>query len=121
MNPKIVITRRSRAGSHARILAACILAAAVVAHVDLARGQSRGELLYSTHCIACHTAEVHWRDKRLATDWESLKQQVRRWQANAGLGWSDDEIDDVARYLNLRHYNFPTPHRQADLLRRAKE
>lgn len=120
MSAKIV-TWRSRAGGPAQMLAACTLAAAVMAHAGLAQGQSRGELLYSTHCIACHTAEVHWRDKRLATDWESLRQEVRRWQANAGLGWSDDEIDDVARYLNLRHYNFPTPHRQAALLRRTNE
>lgn len=24
---------------------------------------SRGELLYSTHCIACHSTQIHWREK----------------------------------------------------------
>ena len=70
---------------------------------------SRGELLYATHCIACHTTEVHWRQKRLAVDWGSLNQQVRRWAGNAGLGWSDDEIVEVARYLNAVHYRFAMP------------
>lgn len=28
----------------------------------------RGELLYATHCIACHSDKVHWRDKKLVTD-----------------------------------------------------
>jgi len=74
---------------------------------ELAR--SRGELLYATHCIACHTTEVHWREKRLATDWASLLQQVRRWAANAGLGWSDAEVDEVARYLNSTLYRYSAP------------
>jgi mono/diheme cytochrome c family protein len=68
---------------------------------------ARGELLYTTHCIACHSAEVHWRDRRLAGDWESLTAQVARWQSNAGLGWSRDEILDVVRYLNATYYRFP--------------
>ncbi len=70
---------------------------------------SRGELLYATHCIGCHTAQVHWRDKRLATDWPSLRKQVSRWQANTGLGWSDDDIVAVTRYLNDLYYRFPAP------------
>ncbi len=28
----------------------------------------RGELLYTAHCIACHNAQIHWRNKKLATD-----------------------------------------------------
>jgi mono/diheme cytochrome c family protein len=35
-------------------------------------GEPRGELLYSTYCIGCHTAQIHWRDKTLATDWTIL-------------------------------------------------
>jgi hypothetical protein len=35
--------------------------------------------------------------------------QVRRWAQNAGLGWSDDEIADVAGYLNAVHYRFAAP------------
>ncbi len=74
---------------------------------------SRGELLYSTHCGGCHSQEVHWRDRKIARDWTSLRAQVRRWQANAGLGWSEQEIVDVTRYLNGQYYHFAPPHRQA--------
>jgi mono/diheme cytochrome c family protein len=84
------------------VLAACILAGAA----GSARAESRGELLYSTHCIACHTTQVHWRDKKLATDWNSLKVQVRRWQAVAALGWSEEDVLDVTRHLNERFYGF---------------
>lgn len=69
--------------------------------------QTRGELLYSTHCITCHTAIIHWREKKLATDFQSLETQVRRWQSNSSLGWSEDEITDVTHYLNRTYYYFP--------------
>lgn len=69
--------------------------------------ETRGELLYAAHCIACHAAEIHWREQKLSTDWNSLKAQVRRWQASIGLAWSDEEIADVARYLNATYYDFP--------------
>jgi hypothetical protein len=71
--------------------------------------QSRGELLYSTHCIACHTQQIHWRDQKLVTDWASLDGQVRRWARNTGLSWSDSDVVEVARYLNALHYHFPAP------------
>ena len=69
-----------------------------------AQAQSRGEMLYSTHCITCHTTEIHWRDKSLVTDWNTLKVQVKRWQGVAMLGWSEADILEVARYLNQIHY-----------------
>jgi mono/diheme cytochrome c family protein len=68
---------------------------------------SRGELLYTTHCIACHSTEIHWRDKKIAKDWVGLKAQVRRWQGVAGLAWSNRDIVEVARYLNAHHYHYP--------------
>jgi mono/diheme cytochrome c family protein len=68
---------------------------------------SRGELLYTTHCIACHNDKIHWRDNKIAKDWIGLKAQVRRWQGVAGLAWSDRDIVEVARYLNARHYHYP--------------
>jgi len=68
---------------------------------------TRGELLYTTHCVACHNARVHWRDQRLAKDWNGLRAQVRRWQAIQKLRWSDADVDEVARYLNTYYYDFP--------------
>ena len=69
--------------------------------------ETRGELLYSTHCVACHTTQMHWRNDRQAFDWDSLKFQVRRWQDNAGLAWNDADIAEVSRYLNETIYHYP--------------
>jgi mono/diheme cytochrome c family protein len=70
------------------------------------RPASRGELLYANHCVECHSTQMHWRDQRLARDWDSLKAQVRNWQGKAGLGWSEADVDEVASYLNGTIYGF---------------
>ena len=85
----------------------------------------RGELLYSTYCNGCHTTEVHWRTKKRAYDLASLNYQVRRWQDNISLGWSDEDVAAVATYLNGRYYHFPSPQTKqsddADAARRFAE
>jgi hypothetical protein len=80
--------------------------------------QSRGELLYTTHCISCHTTQMHWRNDKQAYDWDSLKVQVRRWQKNASLQWSEADITEVSRYLNETIYRYPTPVARAELVSR---
>lgn len=69
----------------------------------------RGELLYTTYCVACHSEQLHWREKQVATNWTRLVAEVRRWQINGNLDWSNDDTDAVARYLNILHYRYPLP------------
>jgi mono/diheme cytochrome c family protein len=101
--------------SHTRSLicrAALVLAAAMVGTWAQAQPtpesvSTRGELLYSTHCIECHTTQMHWRAQRKAVDWDTLRFQVGRWQGVVSLGWTETDIDDVSRYLNDTIYKFP--------------
>lgn len=91
---------------------AAVLAAAVVftqAHAQGTPDPTRGQLLYATHCIECHNSQMHWRDKRLATDWASLQAQVARWQATALLNWGEADIVEVTRHLNRAIYRFTPP------------
>ena len=87
------------------LLSVCLIIPAVA--YAQSEGAQRAELLYTTHCIACHNDKIHWRDRKAATDWASLKTEVRRWQGVSGLVWSDDDIIEVARYLNVRYYHYP--------------
>ena len=87
----------------------CLLLA--MAPAAQAQSPSRGELLYSTHCGACHSTQMHWRENKLATTWETLKVQVRRWQGVARLEWGEAEVEEVARYLNETIYRYPEPAR----------
>jgi mono/diheme cytochrome c family protein len=86
-----------------------------LAYTQVKPSESRGELLYATHCNACHTSKIHWREKKLVTDWNSLKAQVRRWQASIGLDWSEEEITDVTDYLNAVNYGFPVTEQEGFL------
>lgn len=110
----MVQARFPRLQSHARqgLLAVGLLVlcgSAVAAGTPALPDASRGELLYATHCISCHNVDVHWRNKRLVTDRDSLKREVQRWQDASGLGWSEDDVADVARYLNTLYYAYPAP------------
>lgn len=87
----------------------CIAGTFAIARAQPVENPSRGQLLYATHCIACHNTQVHWRANKRATDWASLQAWVRHWQAVQALGWSQTDIDDVARYLNILYYRYPTP------------
>jgi cytochrome c1 len=89
---------------HRPFFAAAALLAAAGAFAQA--GDERGALLYENHCAACHTTKIHWRDQKAAVDWPGLQAQVRRWQGEAQLNWSDEDIDAVARHLNARFYRF---------------
>jgi hypothetical protein len=75
----------------------------------IAAQEWRGELLYRTYCIGCHTEQLHWRDKVIATDLPGLVKEVGRWQSNGNLDWSLDDVEAVARYLNAQFYLYPLP------------
>ena len=90
-------------------LAGLFAAGSAAAQAPATESSARGALLYNNHCIECHTQQMHWRTLSQARDWDSLKAQVRRWQGTAGLGWSELDIQDVARHLNDTIYRFPQP------------
>ena len=72
----------------------------------------RGQLLYENHCTGCHESRLHLREHRNARNMGELKQWVARWAVHQKLTWDANDVDDVARYLNLRYYNFrPAPAR----------
>ena len=83
-----------------------LLGAQNLAHAQGKQSEARGELLYMAYCNTCHTAQVHWREQKLSMDWSSLVAQVRRWQGVSGLNWNEEEIKDVANYLNAVFYKY---------------
>lgn len=93
------------------LLLAATAAAALPVLAQPSAPAGRGALLYDTHCVECHTSQVHWRARRLARDWGSLREEVLRWQATARLDWSPADVDEVTRYLNDTVYRFEPPAR----------
>ena len=72
-----------------------------------------GRTLHQGNCVACHASltdgkpdTLYTRPNRLVTSLPGLHKQVRRCEQNLGLRWFDDEITDVAEYLNKGFYHF---------------
>lgn len=101
------------------LLVALFAAGGGAAQAQPLASQSRGELLYNNHCIECHTLQIHWRDRKLVQDWPGLLAQVRRWQATAGLQWSDEDVKDVARHLDKTVYRL-APDKASTVVGEAK-
>jgi hypothetical protein len=70
---------------------------------DLGRGQA----LHDTFCVACHNTAPYEREDRLANTYLEIRQQVDRWQGNARLRWSPQDIESVAEFLANRYYKVP--------------
>ena len=106
-------TDRPGARAARRLLALTLgaLSLHVAAQTGAPASPTRGQLLYDTHCVACHSTQMHWRDQRVAVDLPSLRAQVLRWQAREQLGWGAADVDEVVRHLNDSIYRFPPPTR----------
>lgn len=76
--------------------------------LSVAAGQpERGRLLYESFCHHCHISEIHYRVHSKVESLEQLRHQVWLWQAEMGLGWRAEEIDDVAAWLDWAYYRLP--------------
>ena len=67
----------------------------------------RGQGLYENHCQQCHDNKVHKRTKSTLESIQELRSWVVNMSAYSDLGWGNDEIDDLTRYLNQEIYKFP--------------
>ena len=66
----------------------------------------RARALYENHCRSCHESWAHTRDGRMVDSIDELRVRVASWSLHTGLGWTDEEINAVTRYLDRRFYRF---------------
>jgi len=65
-----------------------------------------GQALHEQHCLSCHDSSVYTRDDHRVTSLEGLHRQVQRCEQALELRWFDEDIANVADYLNERYYRF---------------
>jgi cytochrome c553 len=71
------------------------------AQADVAAGK---QLHAQAKCLSCHAAQPYDREKTPTFD--ALVKRVAGCSQNFNTGWFDDEIRDVAEYLNREYYRF---------------
>jgi hypothetical protein len=64
----------------------------------------RGLLLYENSCHHCHLAEIHYRINSRVDSWAGLRRLIDIWQEEMGLGWTEEDVTDVALWLNHAFY-----------------
>jgi mono/diheme cytochrome c family protein len=92
---------------HARLCIMAVVFCVMASGSLAAENPGRGAVLYDNQCRFCHESQVHIREDRRVTGLVELHKRVTAWSAHAGLGWNDEEVDDVVAYLNQSFYHFP--------------
>ena len=65
-----------------------------------------GKALVDANCTKCHDERIYTRPDHRVTTLDGLKKQVSRCELALGLKWFDEDVDDVAAYLNQTYYQF---------------
>ena len=66
----------------------------------------KGEAIHSAHCVACHTSTIYTRPNRTVKTLGGLVGRVNGCSSNLGLKLSNDQINDLVKYLNDNYYKF---------------
>lgn len=74
---------------------------------------ANGKKLHDAHCLSCHAARfggkaetMYTRPDRKKKSLEELRGMVQFCDNQVGTQWFDNEINDVAAYLNEAFYHF---------------
>ena len=65
-----------------------------------------GQELHKSNCVSCHDDSVYQRQNRSVKSMADLKAQIQRCELTIDLGWSPEEVDSIAGYLNTKYYHF---------------
>lgn len=95
-----------------RGMVACALLFAGGYRTALAADLERGKALHENHCKMCHESVAYQRGDRIAQNYAQVKAQVIRWQTNAGLRWTAEDVDNVTAYVARTFYKLDVPSAQ---------
>jgi mono/diheme cytochrome c family protein len=86
-------------------LAALLLAISVPPGTQ-AGDAERGKSLHDQQCTRCHDAAMYVRPQSTIRDFAALRERVQQCELAAELMWFEEDVDDVAAYLNRDYYRF---------------
>lgn len=92
-----------RLATSSALAAATLVAAPATAQMP---DPARGRALYENHCIACHTAQIHSRQGRIAVTREEVREIADHWRRQQNLPWSAQDTEDVVEFLGRTRYKF---------------
>ena len=87
-----------------------LLATSLLFTTSLSADMQEAEtLIAQAKCMECHnTADFKHRPKKV-NSFKKLHSSVKACVYGTKTGWFDDEVMDVTRYLNEKHYHYEAP------------
>ena len=67
---------------------------------------SKGQELHDGKCLSCHKPGFYTRESRRIKSYDSLKTQVQTCATSLSIPWFEDEVEEVADYVNTEYYKF---------------
>ena len=86
--------------------ATILVTTALTATPGFAANAEHGKKLYTERCGGCHDTKVHTRPNRIVHTYEDLVNRIRFCDTAAKANFTEDDIHDVADYLNDNFYKF---------------
>ena len=84
-----------------------VLGLALVAASGAPAGDAgHGKLLHDQDCSRCHDAAMYTRPQRTVKTFAELRERVQQCELAAELLWFEEDVDDVAAYLDRTFYRF---------------
>ncbi|MEN9432510.1 MAG: hypothetical protein RLZZ422_99 [Pseudomonadota bacterium] len=68
-----------------------------------------GQAIHDKNCISCHDSSAYSRLDRRVANYSELLAQVRRCNGNLAERLYDEELQEIALYLNKTYYSFNQP------------
>jgi hypothetical protein len=66
----------------------------------------KGKTLHDLHCTRCHDSTMYTRSQRTIENFTALRERVQQCELAAELMWFEEDVDDVAAWLNREFYHF---------------
>jgi len=83
------------------IISTLVLTSSIYANV-----QDGKDLFMDAKCLSCHESSSFKHREEKVNNFSKLTKKVRMCEYNTATGWFDEEIDDVAQYLNHTYYHY---------------
>ncbi len=83
-----------------------LLVFSVSSATAFAADTAQGKKLIDENCYTCHGNDVYTRENRMIQNRPGLTKQVQRCELAQGLQWFDEDVENVAEYLNQQFYHF---------------
>lgn len=83
-----------------------VIATSLGASAQAAGNADNGKTLHDKNCSGCHKSEVYTRPDHKVKSLTALNDRIKFCESANKLAWTDQNIQDVAAYLDREFYKF---------------